>query len=278
MKRLREIAVIIACYNRRVTTLRCLKKLNEAFLPTGYKLTVYLVDDKSTDGTPELVRSEFPKVNIIDGDGDLYWNRGMHLAWKKAMKKKSYDFYLWLNDDVILEKSALVDMIDITEEKPGSIVSGTMLDRPNGDVSYGASNGHGSLLVPDGKMQECLGTFNGNLVLVPQSVVAKIGILDPIFPHAIGDFEYAMRAKKYGVKCFISKNISGICEKNASLPKWCLPEIPLMKRLKSLYSPLGNAHPKYFFIYEKRYFGLLTAIKHYLSIHLRALIPTLWQN
>ena len=64
-------------------------------------LNVYLVDDGSTDGTSEAVKKNFPQVNIIKGDGTLFWNGGMRVAFSKAMESE-HDYYLWLNDDTIL--------------------------------------------------------------------------------------------------------------------------------------------------------------------------------
>ena len=46
----------------------------------------------------EAVGKMFPQVHIIKGDGNLFWNRGMYMAWQAAIKEKDYDFYLWLND------------------------------------------------------------------------------------------------------------------------------------------------------------------------------------
>lgn len=274
----KQIAVLLTCYNRREKTVKCLRHLYSNNLSDNYELEVFLVDDGSMDGTGDAVKKEFQEVFLIQGTGNLFWNRGMHLAWKTASKMSKYDYYLWLNDDVILFQDAIKDLLEIEESNKGSIVCGIMRSEKKEEVTYGGYDSNGELIEPNGRTQICKGAFNGNLVLVANSVFLKVGNLDPIFIHAIGDFDYAMRAKKCGVQAYMVPRFSGICEKNKSLPQWCLPKVALYNRLKSLYSPLGNAHPKYFFLYEIRHFGIFRAVKHLISIHLRVLVPSLWKH
>ena len=71
-----DIAVLITCFNRRETTLRCLRALYEQELPAGAMLRVVLTDDGSSDGTGDAVRTEFPGVVVLQGDGNQYWVGG----------------------------------------------------------------------------------------------------------------------------------------------------------------------------------------------------------
>ncbi len=273
-----KIAALLTCHNRRDKTLSCLHALFQASLPPDYKLDVYLVDDGSTDGTGKAINEGFPDVKLIQGDGNLYWNRGMHLAWDTATRAYDYDYYLWLNDDVILFQDSLIELLDVAKTHSGAIVCGITCSAGDGqEITYGGYAANGTLLVPNGSPQLCPGVFNGNIVLVSRGAYDKVGNLDPKFWHAIGDFDYAMRARKKSVDAYVTPGISGVCERNESLSDWCLPNIKLSKRLRSLYSPLGKAQPQYFFIYELRHYGIVRAVKHLLTIHLRVLIPSLWK-
>jgi GT2 family glycosyltransferase len=80
-----KIAILMTCFNRKGKTFSCLTSLFENRPPSGYKIDVYLVDDGSSDGTTEMVKENFPTVKIIQGDGSLFWNRGMKLTWSMAM-------------------------------------------------------------------------------------------------------------------------------------------------------------------------------------------------
>jgi GT2 family glycosyltransferase len=239
-------------------------------------LDVYLVDDGSTDGTTEAVKRDFPSVKIIAGDGNLYWNRGMYVAWEAAANTKTYDYFLWLNDDTNLFTNAVQLVLDAANSLNSSaIVCGATCSSSTKEVTYSGKI-KGKSLVPNGNLQACE-IINGNFVLVPYKIFDKIGNLDWTFRHAIGDFDYGLRAQKAGFDVFVASEYVGTCETNPTLPKWCLKSTPLLSRFKLLYSPLGSAEPIPFFIYEKRHFGVALAIKHFLTIHFRVLFPQLWK-
>jgi GT2 family glycosyltransferase len=238
---------------------------------------VFLVDDGSNDGTSRAVMSQFPAVKIIQGTGDLFWNRGMHLAWKTASDHKDFDYYLWLNDDTILFENALETALgDSLQKKDQAIICGTTQSSDLKKNTYGGRTKKDRLLAPQKPLLECE-TINGNFVLIPKLVYRQVGLIDPIFWHAIGDHDYGFRAMKMGIKSYVASKPIGICDLNDSLPQWCLPENNIRKRFKSLYSPLGNSHPYYYFIFDNRHFGLRSAVTHFFSIHLRALCPRLWK-
>ena len=110
-----QLAVLITCYNRRQSTLSCLEALYNQSVE-DVKLDVYLVDDGCTDGTGEAVRSRFPEVRVVAGDGNLYWCGGMRVAFSEAMKG-DYDYYFWLNDDTVLLPGALQGLLETAHVK-----------------------------------------------------------------------------------------------------------------------------------------------------------------
>ncbi len=267
----------MACYNRKDKTLQCLKSLfAQQGISVVFEINVYLVDDNSTDGTSDAVKLSYPLINIIEGNGHLYWNRGMYMAWVEAAKG-IYDYYLWLNDDTMLFPGAIMELLHCENLINNSaVVCGAICSESSNEFTYGGKTKTGSPLIPNGFIQEAY-TINGNCVLVSNIVFQIIGYLDPIFPHAIGDYEYGLRAIKKGFKVLTTRAYVGNCERNALLPRWCYSNVPLFDRFKSLYSPLGNSHPYYYFLFENRHYGLPTAVKHFITIHLRALIPSLWK-
>ena len=87
-----EIAILMTCHDRVATTVACLRRLFAAVEQLeGWACKVFLVDDGSTDGTGDRVRVEFPDVRVIDGDGTLYWAKGMRKAWEAAVASGHQD-------------------------------------------------------------------------------------------------------------------------------------------------------------------------------------------
>jgi GT2 family glycosyltransferase len=272
---IKKIAVLISCHNRKDKTIKCLNALySQQGLEVNYRIAVFLVDDGSTDGTTESIKTKFPTVNIIQGDGNLYWNRGMHLAWKTAAATNDFDYYLWLNDDTIVFDNAIKTMLDSSKSlKKEAILCGCTQSFENKKITYGGRK-NGMLIEPNGSLQQC-DLINGNFVFVSRVVFHKVGMLDPLFHHGIGDYDYGLRAKKAGFDSFVTPVFIGYCEPNISINICFRENVPVLKRLKYLYSPLG-VHPVIYFKYDKRHFGLKSGIKHFLSIHFHVLFPTLW--
>lgn len=272
MLKIPNIAVLITCHNRKDKTLACLQNL---FLQDGldrlFKIQVFLVDDGSIDGTSMAIQSKFPDVNIIKGNGNLFWNRGMHLAWRTA-SKESFRYYLWLNDDTFLFKDSICNCLKMNSY---DIIVGTTMSKTN-IVTYGGYKDH-KLLNPNGKYQEC-DYFNGNFVLVSKNTYELVGNLDPIFHHALGDIDYGLRALKKGLKIFIAPKCIGVCESNLNSKIWINPKINLVTRVKFFYSPLSGVNPVEYFPFLFRHFSILFSIKLIIKLHLSLLIPKLFLN
>ena len=139
MTNIPTVAVLLTCHNRKDKTLQCLNALYaQQGLDVDYKIEVFLVDDASTDGTTAAVRLQFPDVTIIQGDGTLYWNRGMHKAWDTASKTKDFDYYLWLNDDTFLFVNAIESLLAGAEfSNQKSVICGCTLSLETNTISYG---------------------------------------------------------------------------------------------------------------------------------------------
>ncbi|WP_340643434.1 glycosyltransferase family 2 protein [Phormidium pseudopriestleyi] len=180
----KTIAAIATCHNRKDKTLASLDALFKQKLSDDVQLDVYLVDDGSIDGTTEAVLQTYPQVKMISGDGSLFWNGGMRVAFGEALKAYP-DYYLWFNDDTDLYPNAVAKLLStyqsLSDRGEGeSIVVGATCDPETGKLTYGgmvqSSWWHPlkfQLLQPTQDPQPCH-TMNGNCVLIPQKV-ARLG-------------------------------------------------------------------------------------------------------
>jgi GT2 family glycosyltransferase len=260
MSKIPIIAVLLTCHNRKSKTLQCLENLyGQQGLYSDYKTDVFLVDDGSTDGTSEAINSQFPLVNIIEGNGNLYWNQGMRMAWKTAAETKDYHFYFWLNDDTILDTNTLPNLIEtynhITalEQKEVLITAACRTALGNDTFSYGGRTEVGPV-VPNGHPQPCK-YINGNAVLISKAIYIKLGNLSNDYTHGMGDFDYGLRALKAGFGCYTTRDYVATCPPNEGIPAWCNSNVPLKKRWELLHSPRGLNIREYI-KFRKKFWGI----------------------
>ena len=260
------LAVLMTVHDRRETTLFCLKHLFDNDTEK-YCIQVYLVDDGCTDGTAEAVVKKYPDVNVIKGDGSLFWNRGMIRAWQEA-DKDNPDFFLWLNDDTMLFEHAVeIIMSDYKTLPELSVLSGaTCATFDNNKVTYGGNTT--IMLTPNGLPQR-INVMNGNFVLIPKCVRKKIGINDPKFTHSYGDREYSIRCHKNGVDVYLTSAFVGTCDRHDNSKKCYDSRYGLIERLRYFYSPLGNPPSELFYLYSKEkgaLFGVRVVVSHFIQV------------
>ncbi len=275
---MKTIATLLTVHNRKEKTLQCLRCLYKQLPVEGYKLDVYLTDDGCTDGTPKAIREEFPQVTIINGDGLLFWNRGMYAAWTKAVETADYDYYLWLNDDTFLFDDALFRLFSSSRnhDDKAIIVGSSCSIINNSIITYGGILTRNGRIIDVKEEHEC-DTFEGNIVLIPKYVYRKIGMNDYIFHHAVGDNDYGYRASEAGIKIYTGKGAFGTCEKHDKPAKWTDPNMSLCVRWKDYFSPYGSTYKEYF-IFRHRHFGLLSACIKLMTSFIHMLMPSVYNK
>jgi len=259
-----KIAVLVACYNRREKTLAGLDALYKSVLPDSTYFEVVLLDDASTDGTAAAVLAQHPNVKVLYSGGGLFWNRSMHFAFGWALPR-GYDAFLWLNDDTLLNPDAVGRMIEtsrVLHSRLGkaAIVVGTTVDGESGHPTYGGYH-QGSalnplsfdLITPLNEPVECV-AMNGNCVLIPHAVAAVVGNIDPSFEHAMGDTDYALRARKAGFSVWVAPGAVGQCSHNPTAGSFSDANLSFRARWKAMMSPKG-VPPKSWYIFTRRHAG-----------------------
>ena len=262
-----KLAILMTCYNRRAKTLACLEALYQQKLPSETEMSVFLVDDGSTDETGKEVRTEYPNVHVLQGTGHLYWNGGMRLAFSEAVKY-DYDYYLWLNDDTLLYPHAIATLINVSQSltEQGykrAVVVGSTQDEETGALSYGgvvrASWWHPLKfreIEPGEEARPCL-TMTGNCVLKPRDVAQTVGNLDPAFTHSTGDIDYGLRVRQQGGSVWIAPGYLGTCTYNPLRHQaWDEPNLTLAERWKKINQPRGLPIQEWK-IFSRRHAGVL---------------------
>lgn len=218
-----SIAAVLTCFNRKDNTENCLDALFVAAqrLKNRIRLHVIVTDDGSSDGTGEMLINRFPQVEVLRGDGRLFWNGGMRLAFGRALQQ-GHDFYLWLNDDTSLFPDCLEQLLATHDAlisktgKSGLVVGSTCGN--DGKVTYGGLYRPNpkrplkfALMQPVATPQPCE-SCNGNCLLISAEAARQLGNLDAAYVHGLGDIDYGLRASEAGIPLWIMPGFAGKCD------------------------------------------------------------------
>ena len=95
---MKKVLALATCFNRKERTLAAIDRLTNGNPTLSFDFL--LLDDNSTDGTPEAV-AKFDNVRVIHGNGSCFYTGGMRILIEEAKKSdKVYDYCLMFNDDV----------------------------------------------------------------------------------------------------------------------------------------------------------------------------------
>jgi N-acetylglucosaminyl-diphospho-decaprenol L-rhamnosyltransferase len=122
--------VVVVSWNTRELLDRCLTSLRADF--EAGRAAVFVVDNGSTDGSPDLVRSEHQWVELIEPDENLGFGRAVNLAARQSESP-------WIapaNADIEVEPGAIEALIATGERHPEAGAIAPRLLLPDGSTQH----------------------------------------------------------------------------------------------------------------------------------------------
>lgn len=213
------ITIIIPVRNRKPLTENILTQLNAQIKHTenANVIRIIVVDDGSTDGTHEMIKSLFPEVCLVSGDGNLWWGGAIAYGMNVAVREFNPDWMVWLNDDLEIASNFIEELLKVcsNRENERTIVSGIVFEKTyqNWIVFSGVKKGKPVSSVDEFGNSDVVEVEKicGSIVIVPRKIYDCIGSIDfERLPHHGGDYEYAIRARQYGFQVLLSRNLQAI--------------------------------------------------------------------
>jgi GT2 family glycosyltransferase len=254
--------IIIPVFNRRATTLECLRVLKGQGVFAWAQ--VVIVDDGSTDGTADAVRAGYPEVQLLTGGGDLWWGGGINLGMRWAHEQGAAQV-LWLNDDTHPRAGALERISALSRER-GAIVTAQCHLRETGELHYGGLRKTGGGLeftpCPANEVQDC-DTICGNCLCIPREAIDRIGLVDTKhFPHFAGDADFGLRAKAAGIPVLVAGDALCDCSygRATNRQSWLLGEQTLRELWRNAFHSRNGILSKCGRDFRLRHWGARGAI------------------
>jgi GT2 family glycosyltransferase len=134
------LAVVIVSWNVRDLLRACLHSLQLDLANAAPNARIILVDSASSDGTPPMVRAEFPSVELIACDENIGYVKGNNLALRRLAAEPRGDFqFAWLlNPDTVVHGGATGALLDFMRAHPRCGLCGPKLLNPDGSLQHSA--------------------------------------------------------------------------------------------------------------------------------------------
>jgi hypothetical protein len=246
---LTDLGIVIVNWNTCEYLQRC---LTTVFASEGdFTYRVVVVDNASSDGSPQMVREQFPQAHVIASDDNLGYpggnNRGLvYLGYngKDAVEADAPRYALLLNPDTEVPPDALYRMVQFMDAHPDVGVAGPKLVLDDGSLDKACRRGfptplvsfyHFSGLAKLFPNSERFGRYNmtfadpdeslevdsvvGAYMQVRKECIEAVGLLDDIFFMYGEDLDWCYRMKEAGWRVWYYADVTVYHKKRAASRK-----------------------------------------------------------
>jgi N-acetylglucosaminyl-diphospho-decaprenol L-rhamnosyltransferase len=125
-----RVAIAVVSTNLRELLAACLRSMKPE-ADRGHA-EVWVVDNASEDGSPEMVRSEFPWARLVASDVNLGYGRAVNLVAERS----SAPWIAPANEDIELRRGALDALLAAGEAHPEAAIVAPRLELPGGRTQH----------------------------------------------------------------------------------------------------------------------------------------------
>ena len=255
--------IIIPVFNRIEYTTNCLEALGNQ----SYKdFRTIVVDDGSLDNTSLIIRSKFSDVILLRGDGNLWWSGATNLGIKYAIKSGA-KYILTINNDLTFDNDYLKNTMALADDN--SLLGSVLISNKDSSIIDGGSN----LNIFSTKKHDInkgkkikktefdlieVNLLPGRGLLIPARIFGEIGIFEEKkLPQYGADYEFSIRAQKYGYKLYCNYNSIVISQEENFNIKSRYIKLSWPKLIRSFFDMKTSNHIKSRFNFAILSFGKL---------------------
>src|SRR4030043_233622 len=112
-----KIALVFPIYNKLDYTKKGLAYIYNCFDAKGTDILpvdIVITDDASSDGSYEWVKTNYPNIHLLKGNGNLWWSGGINKAIQYALEELNHDYILLWNNDIRPDKAYFKRLFEIS--------------------------------------------------------------------------------------------------------------------------------------------------------------------
>ena len=125
-----KLSIIIVNWNVRTLLEGCLTSIY-SYPPPG-DFDVFVLDNASTDDSPQMVKERFPQVNLIENKE----NAGFACANNQGIERSTGRYVLLLNPDTEVKPNALESLVRFMDDHPSVGAAGSRLNFSDGNLQH----------------------------------------------------------------------------------------------------------------------------------------------
>ncbi len=125
------VSIIIVTWNTRDLTLAAVESVIKHEVSVPYEILV--VDNASSDGTADLLRSRYPDVRVLENRENVGFANANNIGVKAA----NGEFVLLLNSDAYLIEEILPECLSLFQRMPGAGILALRLNNSDGSLQPG---------------------------------------------------------------------------------------------------------------------------------------------
>lgn len=127
-----NLSIIIVNWNTKKLLVECIDSIYASHPITEFD--IWVVDNASSDGSPEMIRDRYPDVNLIVKRENIGFARANNQAFQHCEGK----YILLLNPDTVVEPNAIEDLVQFLDETPNAGMVGPRLLNPDKSLQISA--------------------------------------------------------------------------------------------------------------------------------------------
>lgn len=211
------VYILLPVHNRREITRRIIECLKSQ---TYQNYHLVLIDDGSTDGTEEMVRSYISAITVIRGNGNWWWGGSLQQGylWLKSKVIQSSDVVLIINDDTEFESDFLEKGVTLLRGFRNSLLLAQCYDRDTRKlIDAGVHVDWRRLRFEQASTPEQINCLSTRGVFLRVGDFYNIGGFYPrLLPHYASDYEFTIRACRKGLKLLTVPSLSLFVDQNTT--------------------------------------------------------------